>query len=181
MAAQPAKRLTELDFWGPEPSWTGVPDQLTLIKALNWYSARKDPTDAHGWLVEHLESTGQTDWADLARLYLSPLRMPPTLGWIARVLSRGQMVSADLSAYYDKRLVEVISEAQRRRVEVINQEETKDSVQSPSEPKPAKKSSKRKESSAHVHLVRNEGSQQPPSKRKRSSKRRAAPQQASAS
>lgn len=171
MAVKPQpKRLTEAEFWGPEPSWTGEPSRLDLIKALNWYSALKTPEDAHGWLTAHLLGVGSEDKVEDLTNYVPLMRLPVTLGWIARMMMRHLDVSQELYVYFSNRLDEIIAEGKSRRaVEDINEGVTRDSVDSkPEPPKPSR-------ASKNEHVVRSERPpSKPPVKRKSAARRRKA-------
>lgn len=173
MASGLTKRLTEADFWGPEPSWIGTPTPLQVIKALNWYSALKTPEDGLTWLVEYLTKI-EHPLVNEIRLYVPSMWMPTTLGWIARLMLRDLIITRDLADYFSRRLPQVVEECKRRRPIVVNQTETSDSVDFGSEPKQAPEPNGKSRVSPNVDQLSGKRRSVPKSGKRRPSSRKAA-------
>ena len=85
-------RDIDAQYYGHEPLFATQPDEdrrsLALVIGFNWYNRFYSTKEAKSFLVDYARMTGQSDVGDrVARV--ADNEVMPTLGWLARMYSRG--------------------------------------------------------------------------------------------
>jgi hypothetical protein len=101
-------RDADAQYWGSEPMFATQPDSdrrgLALVVSLNWYNRFYGQKDAKIFLAEYATQAGLSDIArSLSKV--SDSEILPSLGWLARLHSRG----LNLSEYEHSRLKNELS------------------------------------------------------------------------
>lgn len=108
---KPAIRLIAGEPDGAAIVYTDPSYRINLISALNWYSREKTSKDAIAYFKEWVIASKKNK--ELAALVeKSEKSMPPTLGWVARLLSTGAVLSDKEIARLDTYLATLKPEKQ---------------------------------------------------------------------
>lgn len=107
----------DIHYMGLEPEWlkNGVKNnspitELELSKAYNWYTYFKDEKDAKSYFMKFLEEQ-KTGKNILARIEKYPAYKFITLGWTARMLSRGCVLPKPSLEWFKNKLKLLITNA----------------------------------------------------------------------
>lgn len=92
IASELKPRDIDAQYYGHEPLFATQPDEdrrsLALVIGFNWYNRFYSTKEAKSFLVDYARMTGQSDVGDrVARV--ADNEIMPTLGWLARMYSRG--------------------------------------------------------------------------------------------
>jgi hypothetical protein len=84
--------MTERQFVGPEPMWSGMATQNQLVHYYNWCSYRFEAKETKEFVISYLEKNGE----DTGRLRELPAELFMTLGATARLHDSGRQVPLDV-------------------------------------------------------------------------------------
>ena len=106
-------RDTDAKYLGPEPKFnTEVATTWDLAKAFSWYNHFYDNKDAKEFIAQYLDYSGKTDRAKLLRK-VSDSDVKPTIGWLARCITRGGVVDNDTLAKLNTEIDRLVASVQQ--------------------------------------------------------------------
>lgn len=86
--------------------------------ALNWYNYSYDLDQAREWLLEYMKKN-EYPRAEISAVRRAPkYEIPTTVGWIARMLMNGNILEDKTMQYFNTRVADVMSSAEKEEPEV---------------------------------------------------------------
>ena len=103
----------DLQYNGPEPL---VVTEDKYAQALNWYNYQHESDQAREWLLEYLKKNSTKDILQAVRK-APKWAIPTTIGWQARIMMNGNVLTDRSMAYFNNRLNQVVEESARHKPE----------------------------------------------------------------
>ena len=100
--------LVNVKYLGEEPAFKGELSLSEYARALHWYNSMCTVAEAREYIVTYLTNTGRDK--DLNTfLKLPDIRVATTVAWIARMISRGLVISDESKQFFTSRMKEMLS------------------------------------------------------------------------
>ena len=91
----------------PEPSYT-----INLMRTLNWYSKERDRKDAYKYIKDYVKTNRKSDLQTFDRK-ATDKDIQITLGWIARIVQKGAVLSAEHAVQLEQHITELVHKEDR--------------------------------------------------------------------
>ena len=91
----------------PEPDYT-----IKLMRTLNWYSKERDRKDAYKYMKDYVKTNRKSDLQTFDRK-ATDKDIQITLGWIARIVQKGAVLSAEHAVQLEQHITELVHKEDR--------------------------------------------------------------------
>lgn len=103
----------DLQYNGPEPLEV---TEKNYAQALNWYNYQYESDQAREWLLEYLKKNSTKDILQAVKK-APKWAIPTTLGWQARIMMNGNVLTDRSMDYFHTRIERVIQDSNRHKPE----------------------------------------------------------------